>query len=459
MEPRQSTTKDLVAVLRLAWPLILSNSFWTVQIMVDRMVLSWSSGADVAAGMMSALAFWAPLNLMMYTVGYVSTFVAQYTGAGRLDRIGPVVWQALFLAIVGGFGFMLLLPLAGPLFALAGHEPALQALEATYFRYLCFSALPVLINAAACGFFAGQGHSRTVLFVNGAGLIANVILCLGLVEGRWGWPVMGIAGAGIATIAGSTFSAFLSMTLLLRPKNRAFGLWTYRFDRDLFFRLLRFGLPNGLLVGLDTLAFSVFLSFVGLFGAIELAGTTIAFTLNLLVYLPIMGIGQAVGILVGQHLGEDRPDAAARATRAGLILALGLTAALGLPYLLLPETLADWFRSDNNPEQWARIAALVPPLLRFVVVYCLFDALNLIYSHALRGAGDTRFVTAVSMALAWPVMVLPTWFAWNLGWGLYAAWTFASLYLVLLSMVFGFRYYQGRWRSMRVIETTPATLN
>jgi MATE family multidrug resistance protein len=329
----------------------------------------------------------------------------------------------------------------------------LQERERTYFYYLCFSALPTLWNAAAGGFFTGRGESRTVLLANGTGLLVNVVLCFGLVTGRWGWPALGIAGAGLATVAGSSVSAALALGLLLRPRYRSLGMRTgWRWDAGLLRRLLRFGVPNGLLVGLDTAAFAVFIAFVGRLGEIELAATSVAFTLNLFVYLPTMGIGQAVGVLVGQRLGAEQPGRAASACRAGLVLALAMTAPVGLVYLLLPDPLADLFRSRNDEEQWRQVAALVPSLLRFVVIYCLFDAVNLVVSHALRGAGDTRFVTVVSTALAWPVMVAPTWLARCCGWGLHAAWAFASLYIVVLSLVFSHRYCQGRWRELRVIE-------
>src|SRR5262249_14678108 len=187
----------------------------------------------------------------MCPVAYVASFVAQYAGAGKPERIGPAVWQALYVGTLAGLGFLLLLPAAGPIFAWAGHEPKLQELEATYFRYLCFSALPALWNSAACGFFSGRGDSRTVLLVNGTGLVVNVILCLGLVEGRWGLPRLGIAGAGLATVAGSSVSATLSLGLMLRPRYWGFGVWSgRRLDAELLRRLLRFGFPNGLLVGL-----------------------------------------------------------------------------------------------------------------------------------------------------------------------------------------------------------------
>ena len=444
-------------VLRLAWPLILSNSFWMLQINIDRVILGRYSADAVAASMAAALLFWTPLTVLQITAGFTSTFVAQYTGAGRPERIGPAVWQGLYFALVGGLLFLLVLPLAGPIITGAGHAAHLQELELTYFRCLCFSALPTLINAAASGFFIGRGQSRTILLINAIGLAVNVPLAYAWVLGRWGLPELGIAGAGWATVSGTSTAAVVSLLLLFRPCNRAFGVWSWALERPLFGRLLSFGLPGGMQAGLDAAAWTVFIFIIGRLGPAELTATTIAFTLNLLVYMPTLGIAQAVGVLVGQHLGEGCPDRAARACRSGVWPALLLTAAISLAYLFAPAALAGLFRGEERTAEWTRVAALVPVLLRFVVLYCLFDTLNLVYSFALRGAGDTRFVTAVAVALAWPVLVAPSWAVarWPGENSLYLAWSFASLYIMLLALVFWLRFRHGKWRSMRVIEAKP----
>jgi len=211
--------------------------------------------------------------------------------------------------------------------------------------------------------------------------------------------------------------------------------------------------PNGVFVALDTFAFTAFLFLVGRLGEVQLAATSLAFTLNLVTVLPALGLGQAVGILVGQRLGEGRPDLAVRTTWKGFHLMAAFMALVGIGYVLFPGPLVLLFRSDEDPARWQEVAAVVPVLLRFVALYSLFDGMNLIFSFALRGAGDTRFVTAMALALSWPLMVLPTWAAWHLGWGLYWAWAFASLYIILLAVTFVLRFRQGKWQRMRVIET------
>src|SRR5262249_18981898 len=178
--------------------------------------------------------------------------------------------------------------------------------------------------------------------------------------------------------------------------------------------------------------------------------------LNLVAFMPMMGTAQAVAILVGQRLGQDRPDLAERTTWTGCRLAWGFMTAGALSYVLFPAAFLYFFHGKEGSVRAGHVAAVVPVLLRFVAVYSLFDSLNLVLSFALRGAGDTRFVTVVSLALAWPVMVLPTWAAWYHGWGLYWAWAFASAYIIVLALTFWLGFRQGKWKTMRVIEMAQA---
>jgi MATE family multidrug resistance protein len=452
---RSAPRGSIRELLRLAWPLIVTNSFFTLQIFIDRILLSHASSEAVGASMVAVMLFWAPVALLQWTANYATTFVAQYVGAGQLRRVGPVVWQSLYFSLGGGVLFMLLSPLAGYLTAVAGHTEQLQTLEGVYLGWMCFAALPILVSASACSFFAGRGATRVVMVVNLAGLIVNAAAAYVLIFGELGLPALGIAGAGIATVLGSSVSALVALAVLFLPRNEAtYATRTgFPFDAALFGRLMRYGLPNGLFVALDTLGWTAFVTFVGTLGPVPLAATTIAFTLNLIAFLPTVGIGQAVEVLVGQRLGEDRPDLAERSTRQGLLVATVFCAAILALYLLAPGPLADLFQSSGEPETWIQVRPLVQSLLWFVCAYCILDGMNLVFSFALRGAGDTRFVTFVPLTLSGPVLVLPTWMACKLQLSLFWPWTFASLYVLLLTTVYGLRFRQGRWKTMRVIET------
>jgi MATE family multidrug resistance protein len=444
-------------LLRLAIPLILSSSFLTMQIVVDRALLSQASSEAVAASVPAVALYWTPFLLLQYTANYATTFVAQYTGARRPERVGPAVWQSLHFSVVTGLAFLILIPLAEPLVALAGHSPRVRALEVQYFQCLCFAALPALIVASVNSFFAGRGATWTVAVIDATGMSVNALLAYALIFGHWGLPELGIRGAGWATVAGSATSAVLALALFFRPRYWArFGtLSGWRFDPALFRRMMRFGLPNGVQFMLDGLAFTLFVLLVGRFGDVELAATNIAFAINVVGLLPMLGMGQAVSVVVGQRLGQDRPELAARSTWIGFWLALVYITAGAVLYLLAPEACMYLFRNMRD-ARGEEVAHLVPVLLRFVALYSVFDTMNIVFAFALRGAGDTRFVTILSLFLAWPVMVLPTGAAWYFGWGLYWAWGFASAYVIALGFAFLFRFQAGKWKSMRVIESKPA---
>jgi MATE family multidrug resistance protein len=84
--PESGGSREL---LTLALPLVVSQGFMTVQVFVDTILLSWHDPREMAASFPAVMWFWLIFGLLQVTAGYVSTFVAQYTGAGRPERVVP----------------------------------------------------------------------------------------------------------------------------------------------------------------------------------------------------------------------------------------------------------------------------------------------------------------------------------------------------------------------------------
>ncbi len=446
-------------LLKLALPLIVSQSFMTVQVFVDTVLLAWHDPAEMAASFPAVMWYWLAFALLQFTAGYTSTFVAQYTGAKRPNRVGPVVWQGIHFSVIAGLLFLLMVPAAPFLIALGDHEPIkVQPLEVTYLRCLSFAALPMLVMGAVNGFFSGRGQTWTVLGIEAVGTGVNIAFALVLIFGRLGFPEMGIEGAGWATVIGSWASAIFAVALFLRKKyriefNSLAGWWP---ERELFLRLMKFGGPAGVQVFLDVLVFHLFVTFVGRLGEAQLGATTLAVRLNMVAFLPMMGLGQAICILVGQRLGANRPDLAEKTAYTGLKWTFGYMCIIASAYLLIPGVLVGLFESSKDVELFDAVKAIVPNLLICVAIYSLVDAINVSFSFALRGAGDTRFVTAVTFLLAWPVMVIPTFLVVRYGGSLYWAWIFATAHIVGMSICFWLRFRTGKWKTMRVIEPDVA---
>jgi MATE family multidrug resistance protein len=359
---------------------------------------------------------------------------------------------------VAGLAFLVIVPTVPFFISLGGHTPELQKLEAIYLRCLCFAALPMLVMSAVNGFFSGRGQTWTVLGIEGFGTAVNVGLAMVLIFGRVGFPELGIEGAGLATAIGSWSAALLAIVLMTRRKYRSeYGtLSGWKPERELFGRLMKYGGPAGMQVFLDVLVFNMFTQLVGRISDAALGATTLAVRLNMIAFLPMMGLGQAVCILVGQGLGKNRPDLAEKTTYNGLRWMFGYMCLVALAYVTIPGVLLAVFEGDREPEKYMAIAALVPRLLLYVAVFSLADAINLSFAFALRGAGDTKFVTLLTFSLAWPLMVIPTFFVVTFGGSVYWAWVFVTAHIIAMSICFWFRFRSGKWKAMRVIEPEVA---
>ena len=443
-------------VLYLAFPLILNSSAHTIQMFVDSVFLARHSQEEMAAAVQASILSFTVISLFLGIAQYVNAFVAQYTGASRPRRVGPAVWQGVYFSFGSGILILGLIPFAEPFFHWVGHDQAHRQYEIIYFRIICISAGPLLINSSLASFFTGRGKTWIVMLVNSCGTLVNLILDYCLIFGHFGFPEWGIAGAAWATVAAHSFSAVVFFLLFVQGKYRSqFHTFTgFRLDRKLFRRLLRFGAPNGIQFFLDMLAFSFFVIFVGRISKPALEATSMTFRINVLAFLPMIGLGIAVTTMVGQALGRNQPALAQRTTWSAFFLTLTYMSLMALGYWFFPEYYISAFIKKDSTE-FSRLAPIITNLLGFVGFYCLFDTGNIIFAAALKGAGDTRFVMRVAVILSWSIMVLPTYLVVKFDGGLYTAWIFATIYVCVLAFVYLLRFVHGKWKSMRVIETPP----
>jgi MATE family multidrug resistance protein len=446
---------DWKTLLKFSWPLIVANAFWNIQITIDRIILGQFSAEALAATVGTMGIFWAPMALIQQTAAYVTTFTAQYSGAKQPHNIGPALWQSFYISIFGGILFLLLIPAAPALFKLFGHPAALQLLEIDYFRAICFSALPTALMAAISGFFTGTERPSVTLHMNAIAMVIHAILAYILVFGHFGLPRMGVIGAGVATSIAAFIGCGYGLYLLCAPNlQKKYALLSgYKWNTALMKQYLKFGLPSGLQWALEGLAFTVFLVFIGRMpnGEIALASSGIAVTVMMLAILPILGVAQGIATLVGKHLGEDNPDKAEQVTWTGIQVSLLYISVMATTFFCFPNFYLSWFSNPQNTAIFSQIAAIVPTLLIFVSIFIFFDCINVIFSFALRGAGDTKFVSLIALVLPWPLMVIPTYFVISHIKGVILAWGFVSIYIVIQSLIFLKRFKEGKWRKMRVI--------
>lgn len=453
MENTKSRWKKILVV---AWPLILANSFWNLQLTIDRIFLGALSTEALGAAMAVMGVFWVPMALLQQTSGYVITFVAQYFGAKESHKIGACIWQAVYVSITGGILFLGLNLLSGWFFSLIGHSPSIQKFEVEYFNAVAFSALPTALVAAFSGFFTGLGNTKVVLQINFVGLVLNAVLDYAMIFGNWGFPALGVAGAGYATAIATFGSAIYGAYVVFNHKNDQIYhvLRNWKPDFTLVKQFLKFGIPSGMQWAFEGLAFTVFLIVIGYYpkGEAALASSSIAVTILMLAVLPSMGVAQSVMTLVGQYLGEKNPAAAEQVTRDGIKISQVYMVIIALTFVTFPEFYISWFKNEENMALWSDVNTLAAQLLMIVAVFTLLDSVYLNISFALKGAGDTRFISMVALFVPWPLMVLPAFLVKGFENPVIWAWCFCAFYSFTTVIIVYLRFKHGRWKTMSVIS-------
>jgi len=443
-------------MLVIAGPLTLSMTGALVMQMADTLFLARFSSDALAAVGPAGITCWVYSSMFQGMAGYATPLVAQCIGKGDRRRVGSILWQGIFLAVGCGAALWAFSPLVARIFDLLDHAAPILAMEHEYYRILCIGIVPMLLGAVLSGFYAGRGDTRPLMVVQLGGVAINAALDYALIFGHWGFPRWGVAGAAWATVVAQTFTVGLLALLLLRRKWRSeYGTSQARLVPGTMLLYLRFGLPSGLRMTTESAAWMMFIIFVGRVDETSLAATNIAHRLNLLAFFPVWGIAEAVRTMVGQAQGRGDPDESARVVWHGLFVTQVWMVSMAMLYVLAPRTLYGFFApvevTAGTVTDFRQISAIGVVLLRYVAAYCLLDALNGVFSMALQAAGDTKWSMRMS-TVAHAGLVLALWLGDSWRRSIHVPWAIATTFVMLMALVWLWRFRRGAWRDIVVIE-------
>jgi len=452
---RSAALKPYLEILRLVWPLALGMVNNAVMQFVDRAYLANDSLSALEAVLPATTLAWVFVCFFQAVVGYTGVFVAQYHGAGDARGCVSSYRSGLLAAVVSA---LLLLPLGDWIFRLTATSPELVRMECSYYDVVLWGSFFLLAQMATNAFFTGLGRTRVVFWVNLIGNLINVALDPVLIFGWCGMPAMGIVGAALATVfAQAVQFAILAVaaqrlaaaTLSATPTARTTTPPPPSCSR-LLLRILRFGIPSGGYEVLNMLSFTTFVFVTGRFSNLEFAVSNVCFTINWLLFAPMLGFAIGVQTLVGQARGR-RDDLAVREVLVRTLrLALGLLLVLFVLVMAFHRPLLALF---TPPEVTADgpFLALGGKLLVVMSVWLFFDAVDVMLCGALKGTGDTRFVfwwTLVSSFLIWlPLVGLVFW----LGGTMVQLWSTMVIYVLILCGGSWWRWRHGAWRDIGLV--------
>ncbi|MCX5790834.1 MAG: MATE family efflux transporter [Elusimicrobia bacterium] len=443
--------RELVIV---AYPLILSTASNTIMQFTNRVFLAHYSPDALAACVPGGLLAFVFGCFFIGTATYTNAFVSRYYGQGKTASVSVAVWQGVWLGLTSGVILLALTPLGFYIINHSGHPAAVIVLEKQYFFILNAGGVIAITNTALSAFFTGRGKTKVPMAVNMAGNALCVLLSWLLVFGAGPLPALGMRGAGFAAVAGQLLMLALYLRLIFSRYNRR----RYRTARlvgvhkAMFFRLVKYGAPNGVGFFLDVASFGAFIFLIGGLDKVSLAANNIIASINMIAFMPVVGLGLAALTLVGKYIGMKKPDVAERVAYTAAKAAGAYALALGLLFVSVPGLFINIFGSGNSAE-YAEILAASRPLMKVLAVFIFFDALGMIFADALRGAGDTRFQMLGTSAVAWLLFVPGVWYITHRAGGeLIHAWAWGGFYVFLLAVLFTLRFRSGLWRRIDILK-------
>jgi MATE family multidrug resistance protein len=402
---------EIRPLLLLALPITAGQAGQMMMSITDSIMIGQVGTVPLAA---SALVTAIVHILMIPGLGLISPVsvkVAQSVGSGERSAIGQYLRHGIFLGAASGTLFAVILCLCLPLLNLLGQPPEVVREAGAYYVLIAVSIIPILIFHAQKQYCEGLHKAAAPMWILLGGILLNVVLNWVLIYGNLGAPVLGLAGAGYATL--------ISRWVIV------FGLWAWIAKREPFRSdmpaswwtplesakvriLLGMGIPVAFQYSFEVTAFSVAGLFMGALGAIPLAAHQIALSLAGFTFMFPLGISIAASVRVGQAHGASELDRLRAIGRAGHVCSVCIMGTTALSFILFGEWFALGFTSPDDPAA-AAVVALASTLLIIAGIFQLFDGTQVVSVGALRGLNDVKIPTLMIFCAYWLFTIPLAW--------------------------------------------------
>ena len=443
--------KELIKkTLQVAWPAVLESFFVAFVGMLDSIMVSRLGEYAVAAVGLTTQPKFIGLALFIGTNVAVSALVARRRGEGDKDGAGRILLTAVLFTILAGIVISILcVVFADPIIRFSGSESDTHESAVLYFRIIMgcmiFNIISLVINAAQ----RGTGNTPIAMKTNLTSNLVNIFFNYLLIEGRFGFPALGIKGAAMATVIGTVVASimsirslfkrdgFLSMFYILEKKLRPafasfkqiFHLASNVFVEQIFLRV-GFMSVSIMAAKLGTRAFAAH--------QVGMNVMSLSFSFG-------DGMQVAAVTLIGQSLGQKKTELAKRygtiCQRTGNMISV----VLSILYLLLGK----WFYGLYFVE--AETIRIGVQIMRVMVFIVLMQVAQVIYMGCLRGAGDVRFTTIASTISVTCIRPLTSYlFAYGLQMGVIGIWLGTTCDQMCRLILTQWRFKSGKWTKIEI---------
>ncbi len=446
-------------VMRLAWPCVIENLSATMVTLVDTAMVGTLGAVATAAVGVCAPPTWL-INGLVQAIGVGGTaLVARYIGAKEIHEAEHTTHQVFRLSILFSFLMTLITLLLAPVIPyIMQAKPEVHADARSYLRILSSTYVISFTGMCMGSLLRGAGDTKTPMK---AGIIANIVNIvlnfLFIYETRemtlfnttftmFGFG-MGVKGAALASAIGMGVSG-LYLILHMFSKKTVLKLrlsLKEKFDFLIIKKVAKIGTPAALERVAINIGQIVFAAMIASLGTAQMAAYHISINVEGLGYMPAFGFSMAATTLVGQSLGAKKTKEAVAYGYKCTSLSLLLLTLAGALMFIFAHPLASLFNQDQEvimfAAQFIAIIAFEQP----------FNAISIVLSGALRGAGDTFMPFFVGLITMWGIRILGAFiFGVVLNLGVYAILWAMVFDLLVRSILLFIRYKKGKWQHRKV---------
>jgi len=390
-------------MLVIALPIAVQQLIFAVLNLIDVLMVSQLGETSVAAlGLANQIFFLLILFLFGITSG-MAIFTAQFWGKGDVEQIRHVLGICLVIAVsVGALlsGAAVFLP--ERLMGFYTEDPEVIKLGSDYLRIVGLSYVFTAITVSYASVLRSITQVALPMIVAGISLIIKTLIGYLLIFGVAGLPALGVRGAAIGTCIGWVLQSILLLALVYVRKTplAAHPLSFFRFDRPFLFRVLKTSMPAALNEVLWSLGITSYNAVYARISTDAIAAVNLNATIEELMFVLFIGLGNACSVMVGNKIGEGGKDLAFEYGRRFTILGVGAAILTGILVINLRETVVDLSKFSGPAADNLRGLMLIYSLSIWLRVFNF-----MLFIGALRAGGDTRFAMFTELFSIWMIGV------------------------------------------------------
>lgn len=368
-------------------PVVISQIGQVSVSLIDNMMVGHVGTSELAAASFANSVFMIGMFFGMGITFGITPLIGSAFSSGKTSEVVMWLKNGIFTHLVAAVGLFLIMIGVYFLLPLMGQPEIVTELARPYYLILCISYIPFMLFFSVKQFLEGIGNTKIAMYITVTANAINVLFNYLLIYGKFGFPELGLNGAGFGTLISRVAMPVLFFAYIMNTQavKKYFILAHHElFNFQKIISLLKIGIPIAFQIIVEVITFSLGAIMMGWLGEVPLAAHQVAIGLASFTYMISLGISQANTIRVSHQMGVKDYKALKRAAFASTHLVLIFMSSMGLVFVFARNLLPFLFTVDSQ------VIEIASGLLIIAAVFQVFDGLQVVMLSTLRGMADVK---------------------------------------------------------------------